>query len=359
MEEPTVVIVGSGVVGLTTALVLAENALTSKIVIIAENLPDDSTYTATFASPWAGAHFRPFPSTLKAQLFESKLTRITQNYFRKLSESHPESSIRFVNAIEYIESASSLYKNTGLGYTEGVLNFKKVLQEELPSGFEFGSTYSTWVLNAPLYIQFLQRMLKFEFKVKFIKAKLAALKEVNKYVSGKPIIINCTGRGLRYNGGYDPETFPIRGQTLLINPPVENHYSDKTVTYQLKNGEWIFNIPRPLNGGVIIGGTKQVNETFGNSRSSDTHRLIENATKYFPDLMRTNEHGEKYFDIVRINVGLRPARKGGLNVKVEREDDNVIINAYGAGGMGFELSYGIATYVHKNLLDILTGKPKL
>ena len=75
----------------------------------------------------------------------------------------------------------------------------------------------------------------------------------------------------------------IRGQTLLIKPPPSPQkwnqskcqYLDKTITYQLKDGSWSFVIHRPLNGGVILGGMKQIGDSFLGINESDTEQLIE------------------------------------------------------------------------------------
>lgn len=360
MTKPReIVIVGAGVVGLSTALAICENLpIRHRITIIADHFPDDSIYVSEYTSPWAGAHFRPFPSKNEHEARESELTRITQAYFRKLAKKNPESSIKFVKGIEYFEKPDSFYKNLSKGYTEEVENFEVLNESHLPEGVNLGTSYDTWVLNSPMYIQFLQRKLQFEYDVKTLKKRLSSLKEVNKYVKHDPIIVNCSGRGLKYEGGYDEDNFPIRGQTLLVNPPTKNPYSDKTITHQLRDGLWTFCITRPLNGGTIVGGTKQVNDLKDTPRDEDTNELIRRGSKLFPELMKEDENGKKYFDIVKINVGFRPARKNGLNLTTQRYDKNIIINAYGAGGMGYELSYGIGFTVNQNLQTIL-NKPKL
>lgn len=106
-------------------------------------------------------------------------------------------------------------------------------------------------------------------------------------------------------------------------------------------------------------GTKQKNDSFTGVRDEDTKHLINLGNKYFPDLRKTNAvTGAAYFDIERVNVGLRPARIGGLNTSVEFHDGCTVINNYGAGGMGYELSYGASLQVYQNLISVL-NKSKL
>lgn len=359
VDNTEIVIVGGGVLGLSTALAVSETLPSLNITIIAEHFPDDSFYEPEYTSPWAGAHFRPFPSKNDTETFESSLTRITQAYFRKLCLTNPESSVKFIKGIEYFEDPDKYYMNISRGYREGVENFKILKEDQLPEGVKLGTAYDTWVLNAPLYIQFLQRKLKFEYDVKFLKKRLSSLREVNKYVKNNPIIINCSGKGLKYDGGYDEDSFPIRGQTLLVRPPVNNPYKEKTITHQLKDGLWTFCIPRPLNGGMIVGGTKQVNDTTRTPKDEDTKALVSRGERLFPELMKVDDEGNKYFDIMKINVGFRPARKNGLNLSTQKHEDNIVLNAYGAGGMGYELSYGVGITTSQNLLKLLSTKAKL
>ncbi|EEQ45156.1 hypothetical protein CAWG_03470 [Candida albicans WO-1] len=323
IEKPHIVIAGAGILGLTTAWVIAENLSASntpyEITIVAEYGPHSPTMhanltnSAKYTSPWAGAHFRPFPSKNEQELKEMKLTRLTLQKFKQLSQTSPESSIKFVKGIEYLENPDEHYSKFAYGWSEEIDNFKHKTDKP---GF-LGVEYDTWVVNSPMYLQFLYRKLSIEYSnINFLKIRLDSLKQINDLFPKTksrtaPIIINCTGNGLQYNGGFDPECYPIRGQTLLIKPPPSPQkngtnqkcqYLDKTITYQLKDGSWSFVIPRPFNGGVILGGMKQI----------------------------------------------------GLRLDVEQYDNKqYVINNYGAGGMGYELSYGAAIKVYEKLMEIL------
>lgn len=124
------------------------------------------------------------------------------------------------------------------------------------------------------------------------------------------------------------------GQTCLVRNPVE-----ETITRQNEDGSWSFCIPRPLDGGTIIGGTKEPGDWNPNPLPETRERLLANAKKWFPF---TPESGGQ-FDIIRDVVGRRPAREGGMRIEVEKLNDGKrVVHAYGAGGRGFELSRGVA-----------------
>ncbi|KAG5418685.1 hypothetical protein I9W82_003403 [Candida metapsilosis] len=355
-----IVIVGAGILGLTTALTLSEKLTDEhEIYVIGEYGPHDSRLNITmsnfheYTSPWAGAHFRPFPSATEQDRKEMKMTRETLQYFAEVASAHPESSIQFVDGIEVLEDPNDLYRAISYGYKEGMSNFTNMNDQE----GRLVCKYKTWIVNTIVYLQYIYRQLVIK-DVKFIQARLKSLKEVASMFTSHPVIINCSGTGLQWDTGYDPQCYPIRGQTLLIKPP-RSFELDKTITYQLADGSWIFTIPRPFNGGVILGGTKQANDSYLGVRQEDTDHLIKLGNKYFPDLKKTNPvTGESYFDIERVNVGLRPARVGGINTSVEFHDGYSVLNNYGAGGMGYELSYGASLQVYKNLIELL-NKSKL
>lgn len=124
------------------------------------------------------------------------------------------------------------------------------------------------------------------------------------------------------------------GQTCLVRNPVS-----ATITRQNTDGSWSFCIPRPLDGGTVIGGTKQPHDWDPNPSPATRSQLLVNASKWFPF---TPESGGK-FDVIQDIVGRRPAREGGMRLEVEKlGNGKQIVHAYGAGGRGFELSRGVA-----------------
>lgn len=332
---PEVVVVGAGVIGLSCALTLSEAG--HKVKVIASHFPADPL-TAKYTSPWAGAHYRPFPSHTEKEFEDSRLTRVTYEYFKKLSVEEPESTVRWIEGIDYLED-QGIYGMKAKGYYEDLVALKQLT--DLPEGIQFGASYKTWVLNSPMYIEYLLRKLTFKYGVTFTRAELISLKQVSQAYPGH-IVVNASGTGLQWEGGYDKDCFLIRGQTLLCRVPQGCPYLNKTITHQGKDGLWTFVIPRPHHGGVIVGGTKQLDDYESKPRDSDTEQLVKRARKLWPDLFF--EDGK--LDIRNINVGFRPARTGGIRVDVEKAGRGVaVVNAYGAGGMGYELSYGVAKKV--------------
>lgn len=53
--------------------------------------------------------------------------------------------------------------------------------------------------------------------------------------------------------------------------------------------------------------------------------------------------------VIRHGLGLRPSRKGGARVEREAMDGRSVVHSYGAGGAGYQSSWGTA----KEAVDLL------
>jgi D-amino-acid oxidase len=130
------------------------------------------------------------------------------------------------------------------------------------------------------------------------------------------------------------------GQTCLVSNPC-----DRTITQQNPDGTWTFIIPRPLDGGTVIGGTKEPHDWEEKPRPETRAKLLEMAAKMYPPILGS----EGKFKVIRDIVGRRPARVGGLRLQMEHLKGlfrgKRIIHAYGAEGHGYGLSWGISREV--------------
>lgn len=138
----------------------------------------------------------------------------------------------------------------------------------------------------------------------------------------------------------------MSGQTCLVSNPC-----DRTITQINPDGTWTFIIPRPLEGGTIIGGTKEPNNWDDTPSPETRERLLAMAAKMYPPILWSKGK----FDVITDIVGRRPAREGGLRLESETMEGDLkgkrIIHAYGAEGSGYALSWGIAEEVVKMALE--------
>lgn len=130
----------------------------------------------------------------------------------------------------------------------------------------------------------------------------------------------------------------------------------KTVTKQNKDGSWSFLIPRFFNGGTIVGGTKEPGGWRTEPAVETRNRLLAAGLMIEPyahDAPRSNAASLENVKVVSDIVGRRPTREGGMRLEVEeravvqhnRATTGRVIHAYGAGGRGYEISWGVANEV--------------
>lgn len=339
---PPIVVIGAGVIGLSTGNLLQTVLPDRIIILLAAEIPSTSTspspsYTPAYASLWAGAHYRPiFPSTSQLKI-ESNLAQRTFEVMKLIAEETPDAGVKLLQGVEYLDrpGEGQLHMKDGDVYAGVGDGFRVLNRDELIEGVSWGCEYTTYCVNVPVYCAYLLR--RFEEKGgrvvrRRIKSATAAFDVDQDDVGGEvSTLVNCSGT----NFGHDPKVSFIRGQTVLV----KNKYH-RTVTRQYADGRWATLIPRPLDGGTIVGVSKEMGDEEENARPETRQLLLEQSVECFPDFVEKVEQ----FEIMRDNVGMRPFREGGLRMEVEDVDNNRkrIVHGYGAGGRGYELSWGVA-----------------
>ncbi|KAM0417099.1 hypothetical protein ACHAPT_012937 [Fusarium lateritium] len=342
MSSPPIVIVGAGVLGLSTAAVLQNKYPKVRVTIVAAEVPTVPPFAEAprpspdYASMWAGAHLRP--DGLDPE--EHKDAVYTADIMRTIALHHPESGVQIVPGREVMEyiPGNKAHLKTGDAYTstEGADEFRILKPQEIEAGGVWGCEYKTFILNVHVYCRWLlTRFIRYGGNL--IQKRLANLEEAFDVLgSNSPplrLVVNCSGR----NWDLDPRGTVQRGQTVLV----KNTYH-KTATRHNKDDTWSFIIPRPLGGGTIVGGTKQLGDWGTEIRPGETKAILEAAVKYWPSFVSKVED----FEIIGVNVGLRPNREGGI--RMDREvlgNDKVVVHGYGAGPRGYELSWGAANKI--------------
>ena len=147
------VILGAGVIGLTTALELRARFPTAKIVVAAKYLPGDSA--PDYTSAWGGANW--FPASRDNGKHEEWDT-ITYRKFQELSSTRrEETGVRPMNIrCHYdnpIDEVGIKTPATGKIWFEDLVGgFIDIGKEELPKGSVFGFEFATFVLDVQRYL---------------------------------------------------------------------------------------------------------------------------------------------------------------------------------------------------------------
>ncbi|OAQ99676.1 hypothetical protein LLEC1_05217 [Akanthomyces lecanii] len=348
---PTVVVIGAGILGLSSAIKLQETIAARKdgggddlqVLLVSREWPfsipgSPSKHSANYASMWAGAHVRPIPATTAQLRREANWLKQTVAQMSTQVETEPWSGLTRTMGIELLESpddgyrkqdANSFFQETGLA------RYRKWPESELPKDVVLGFEYETYCVNPPVYCQALLR--RFILRGgKTLKSDLKSEWEAFGLHSNVVLVINASGTGFG-----DHKYFPTRGQTVVTN--MED--ATKTVTRQNKDGTWNFIIPRFFSGGTIVGGTKQPGD-WSLEPNADMRETLLAGGRELRQFASSSATTSDDISVIADVVGRRPTRDGGMRIELERRPVSgrqaTVLHAYGAGGRGYEISWGVA-----------------
>lgn len=211
---------------------------------------------------------------------------------------------------------------------------------------ECGAFYRAMSINVPRYLLYIQEKARSQ-GVEVVKSRLptsdgfsSALQEAEKLsrASGraKPAcFVNATGLGAKKLCG-DEAMYPIRGQTVLVKGEATS-----TIT-RVGDGYRAYCIPRPGSGTTILGGTKEENVWDETPDPKITEQILMHNSWQIPELLTGPDGG---FEVVSVQCGLRPARKGGPRMEAEKVGAKAVVHAYGHAGAGYQNSVGSARMV--------------
>ena len=341
-DDGPIVVIGAGVLGLSMCTLLQSRLPARPVTLLAAELPSTSShsspsYTPSYASAWAGAHYRPISPSTPQLHTEFKLAQRTFEVMKRIASEKPKAGVKLMQGVEYLDrpGEGELEMKDGDVYAGAEDGFRVLQKSELMEGVKWGCEYGTYCINVPVYCGYLLK----EFQAKggrIVSRRIGNVKQafvLNEDEIGGEVstVVNCSGT----NFGKDPKVQLIRGQTVLVKNPYH-----RTVTRQYADGRWATLIPRPLDGGTIVGVSKEIGDEEETARPETRQLLLKQSIECFPDFVEKLED----FEVISDNVGRRPFREGGLRMEVEELDDGRkrIVHGYGAGGRGYELSWAIA-----------------
>ncbi|EPE28508.1 Nucleotide-binding protein [Glarea lozoyensis ATCC 20868] len=338
---PNIVVLGAGVSGLTTALLLSKKP-GYNVIVVAKHMPGD--YDIEYTSPWAGANYLPM-----ADEAGSKYERNTWPELARLARDVPEAGIHFQNTLSLNRKKDA---STPTGQWLKVLTsqdpwFKTVVPDfrilpksEVPPGADSATAFTSVCINTAIYLPYLVSQC-LSSNVLFFRKTLTHISQARSlHPSGTAdIVVNCTGLlASKLGGVMDSTVIPVRGQIVLVrnDPGVMLTISgtddgDDEVCYIMK---------RACGGGTILGGTYQKGRSESQPDPNTAMRIMKRAVELCPQL--TGGKGIEALDVVRHGVGLRPLRTGGVRIEKERVDGGWVVHNYGHGGWGYQASYGCA-----------------
>ncbi|RAH43031.1 FAD-dependent oxidoreductase [Aspergillus brunneoviolaceus CBS 621.78] len=327
---PHVGIIGSGIIGLLSALALTDAGY--QVTIMARDLPGDETQD--WASPWAGVSIFPHPDaggeSLQTENFK---------YFWALAHRDPTSGVQVIKATEHYDDRDD---DSTIWYKTVVPRYRLIPKEKLPDGVKLGFTYTSMTINPAYLLPWIQKQLQAR-GVTFIRKTLSSIEEAKK-ITGAKVIVHASGLGA-YTLSGDKNVEAIRGQTMFV----KTDFVDQLMMHQ--GSHYTYVIPRMFTNGAIIGGVSQpgnLDRNVDTDLRADILRRVNTMTN--GGLLSVDLENDVQKDI----VAFRPGRKGGYRLEVEGD----VVHAYGFAGLGYIFSYGVALKV-RELVDSIVWQDEV
>ncbi|MGW4907061.1 FAD-dependent oxidoreductase [Streptomyces sp. NPDC004270] len=302
-----VIVVGGGVVGLTTAVVLAEGG--RRVRVWARESGERTT------SAVAGALWWPYRIEPEYLVGEWALESLA--VYMELAARPEETGVRLV------EGVYSGLRLDALGpwaaRVPGLADTAEGLSARLP------------LIDMPVHLAWLRERL----------GKAGGTVEVRE-VHGlgevpAAAVVNCTGLGAR-SLVPDPAVRPVRGQLVLVeNPGITTWYGAAEEPAGGPEGGSEGSVSTyffPQPGGLLLGGTAQEDAWSLEPDPDVAAGIVARCAAVRPEIAGARVLGHR--------VGLRPYRDA---VRLEREllpDGRVLVHNYGHGGAGVTVAWGCA-----------------
>ncbi|EMG46816.1 DAO1 D-amino-acid oxidase [Candida maltosa Xu316] len=357
----SVVVLGAGVVGLTTALELKRWNPDLDITVAGHHLPGD--IDPSYTSPYAGANWHSFATHEDKELQE--IDKPGYKKFLQLADSDPRSGVWKVDNVSMytdyeVSNGKGNMKKFIPWFKDFVDDFEIVDKSKLPQGIGFAHKFKGVVVSVPTYLPYLVQQNKEIGNTISRIPNLFNIDDARKFhSSGKraDYVINATGLHANKIVGVNDKklNFPVRGQVLLVKNNAKIQLSVEG--FPGVPNEMLYMMPRK-EGGTIIGGCFFPGNTSIHEDKELTERIIKRAVKFAPELIDPSyKNNPSKIEIVKVNVGFRPFREDGARVELDKERSWLIHN-YGAGAGGYQGSFGLAKKVVEIMKQELSKKPK-
>ncbi|MCZ4512846.1 FAD-dependent oxidoreductase [Streptomyces sp. ActVer] len=302
-----VIVVGSGVIGLTTAVVLAESG---RRVRVWTREPAEGTTSAVAGALWWPYSVEPL-ELARAWALESL------SVYEELAARPDETGVRMVEGV----LGGARLDEQGPWAAARLPGLRASTPEEYAGT---GLWARLPLIDMPVQLRWLRE--------RFLRAggtvEVRTVTDLAEAEAAAPVVVNCTGLGARELVS-DPAVRPVRGQLVIVeNPGVRSWL----VSTDAVAGTTTYLFPQPDR--LVLGGTTEEDEWSLTPDPAVAAQIVERCARFRPAVARARVLGHR--------VGLRPSRPV---VRLEREvrgGGGVLVHNYGHGGAGVTVAWGCA-----------------
>lgn len=307
--DDTVIVVGGGVVGLTTAVVLAERG---RRVRVWSRDPAAHTTSAV-----AGALFWPYRIEPAARVGPWSLRSLRE--YMALARDPAATGVRV---------AAGLMTDTelaGLGsWADELPELREAAPDELPAGCAQALRGRLPLIDMPAHLRYLEERLR-AAGGSVERRTVDALEEP---AAQAPVVVNCSGLAARELVP-DASVFPVRGQLVVVeNPGIEEWLV--SAAGDAAGTSYLF--PQPF--GLILGGTAEDHAWDTRPDPAIAAAIVERCAALRPQIRGAR--------VLAHRVGLRPARPAVRVEAVQLPGGARLVHNYGHGGAGVTVAWGCA-----------------
>jgi len=264
-------VIGCGVIGLTTALVLLERGW--DVAIYARDVPPNTTSNMSGAQWSPTSVFDPAhvdPGFLGQYARAARLAN--QRYQTLLGEDY---GVRWIENYDCRDDERN-------GFLDGaairpIIDLYPEVATFGPGEHPFPTRFATRLLTMLIEPNRYLRALVRDVLARGVRIRLQSFTSMADVLAAtaEPVIVNCTGLGAKELTG-DPELEPVRGQLSVLAPQPAVDY----VT--LHGGRYMF----PRSDGVVLGGTFQHGDADLAPDPAAERRILADHAAFF-DAMKT------------------------------------------------------------------------
>ncbi|HTQ67135.1 MAG TPA: FAD-dependent oxidoreductase [Solirubrobacteraceae bacterium] len=317
MTEPDAVVLGAGVIGLTSAVRMAEAGIAVECQT-AE--PSRSTTSRVAGALWAGSPLADEDGRL------TRWARASLDVFLELAGTEA-SGVRVAHGVVASREPS--------GEPRQMFPGVPMRARTPPGGFASAYELDAPLIDMPRYLGYLQERLAHTGSA-VVERRAGSLAEL---AGCAPVLVNCTGLGARELVP-DSAIQAVRGQHVVVeNPGLEDFFIEDRGAQ-----EWACWFPHGER--VVLGGVAQPGDEDRLPDLVVAAGIVERCAALEPRLAGAR--------VLEQLVGLRPSRPS-VRLQAEPLGGTLCVHNYGHGRSGVSLSWGCA----EEVLRILGLAPAL